>query len=152
MRLHLQEYLSLSLYPKNAFSTIASGATTIGSVRHAPNEIIMRKEQITQRTRENSILEFIPNFFSTIASGATTIGSAGRALNEISVSKITRKTNLQRVLLTKVTTIRREFVLIEEYMTQRFSVFKQSNKAENDYRIMILELRHRDKTRMPRLK
>jgi hypothetical protein len=99
--------------------------------------------------QENNILESIPKKNSTISSGATPIGSAGRAPNEISVSKTTGKKNLQKVLLTEVTTIGRELVLIEKYMTWRFSVLKQSNKAENDYRIMILELRHRDKTRMP---
>jgi hypothetical protein len=42
----VKENLSLSLYPKKPL-TIASGATTIGSARRAPDDIIEQKQAAT---------------------------------------------------------------------------------------------------------
>jgi hypothetical protein len=63
------------------------GATTIGSARRAPDDIIEQNNQLREGCKEKSLLEPILETFLTIASGATPIGSAGRAPDEISVSK-----------------------------------------------------------------
>jgi hypothetical protein len=42
----VKENLSLSLYPEKKPSTIASGATTIGSAGHAADDIIEQNKQI----------------------------------------------------------------------------------------------------------
>jgi hypothetical protein len=64
------------------YSTIASGATTIGSADRAPDDII-KKQAATRRMEEaKTTWAYTQNIFSTIASGATPIGSAGRAPDE----------------------------------------------------------------------
>jgi hypothetical protein len=73
-------------------------------------------------------LSLYPKGLSSIASGATPIGSAGRALDEISFSKIVKE--VKQGLFIDVTPIGREFILVKNWTTQRFSVLKQSNKAE----------------------
>jgi hypothetical protein len=82
----LKENSSLSLYPKKP-STIASGATTIGSAGRAPDDTIEQNKQLHEGFKEKSLLEPILETFSTIASGATPIGRYGHTPNEISVSK-----------------------------------------------------------------
>jgi uncharacterized cupin superfamily protein len=68
------------------YSTIASGATTIGRAGRAPDDII--KRAIMWRMKEGKFTwAYTWNMFSTIASGATPIGSAGRAPDEILNSK-----------------------------------------------------------------
>jgi hypothetical protein len=47
----VKENLSLCLYPKIS-STIASGATTIGSTEHAPDDIIEQNKQLREGCKE----------------------------------------------------------------------------------------------------
>jgi hypothetical protein len=82
----VKENLSLSLYPKIS-STIASGATTIGSTGRAPDNIIEQNKQLRERCKDFFYLSLYSKHFSTIASGATPIRSASRAPGEISDSK-----------------------------------------------------------------
>jgi hypothetical protein len=51
-------------------------------------------------------------------------------------------------LFIDVTTIGREFMIVKNWTTRRFLVLKQSTRLKR-LQDMILELRHRDKTRMP---
>jgi hypothetical protein len=68
--------------------SIASGATSIGSVTRIPDEKKRKEIFIQDMTMQGkqgaNIFESIPEkVFSTIASGATPIGSAGRASDKI---------------------------------------------------------------------
>jgi hypothetical protein len=74
------------------------------------------------------LLEPIFEKLSTIASGATPIGSSGRAPDKISVSRKIKKA--KEDLFIDVSPIGREFILVKSWTTRRFSVLKQSNKAE----------------------
>jgi hypothetical protein len=90
--------------PKKAFSTIASGDTTIESTRRAPDNITTKIKQL-QRYEKNSILEPLLEKLSTIASGATPIVSVGRAPDEISDSKSNKeggKKNFKYLLLIRL--------------------------------------------------
>jgi hypothetical protein len=71
------------LYPKH--STIASGATTIGSTEHAPDEVIAKLFRVESMMMEYTIFEPIleKKVCSTIAWGATPIGSAERAPDDV---------------------------------------------------------------------
>jgi hypothetical protein len=61
-------------------STIASGATTIGSTERAPDDTIELSYYLMTRKKAQCLWAYTQNkLFSTIASGATPIGSAGRA-------------------------------------------------------------------------
>jgi hypothetical protein len=60
------------------YSTIASGATTIGSAERGPDDIIEQSYDLTTLNKEQCLWAYTRNkLFSTIASGATPIGSAG---------------------------------------------------------------------------
>jgi hypothetical protein len=68
------------------YSTIASGATTIGSAGRAPDDII--KQAVMWRIKEEKFTwAYTGNMLSTIASRATPIGSVGHAPDEILDSK-----------------------------------------------------------------
>jgi hypothetical protein len=44
----VKENLSMSLYPEKKHSTIASGATTIGSTDRAPDDIIKQNKKLRE--------------------------------------------------------------------------------------------------------
>jgi hypothetical protein len=89
------------------------------------------------------MLEPILEKLSPIASGATTIGSTGHAPDDDRKHRL-RYRQYQPKRYHYSTTIGRDMRLVEK-TTQRFFALKQSNKAEV-IKIVILELRHRDKT------
>jgi hypothetical protein len=67
--------------------TIASGATTIGSVGAHPTILLSKTNSYEISQKEKVYLSLYPKKLSSIASGATPIGSAGRAPDEISFFK-----------------------------------------------------------------
>jgi hypothetical protein len=107
----VKEHLSLSLYPKKP-STIASGATAIGSARHATDDIITQSKQQHDGCKEKVYLSLYSIFFLTIALGATPIGSTGRAPDEIIVFK-----KMKEDLFIDVSPIGREFILVKSWTT-----------------------------------
>jgi hypothetical protein len=103
-------------------STIASGATTIGSVGRAPDDII-KKAIIWWLKKRQFIWAYTRNTFSTIASGATPIGSASHAPDDI-FTCIKRAKKAKEELDSVITTIGREFILVKVETTRRFSELK----------------------------
>jgi hypothetical protein len=65
------------------YSTIASGATTIGRAGRAPDDIIRISYYMMIQGRTIYLSLYSKTCLSTIASGATPIGSTGRAPDEI---------------------------------------------------------------------
>jgi hypothetical protein len=74
------------------------------------------------RKNKRVYLSLYPKRLSSIASGATPIGSAGHAPDEISFSRIIKE--VKEGLFIDVTTIGREFILLKNWTTRRFSVLK----------------------------
>jgi hypothetical protein len=123
----VKENLSLILYPKKSL-TIASGATTIGSTGRAPDDIIEQNKQLRERCKDFFYLSLYSKHFLTIASGATTIGSAGRAPDKFFDSKNNKEG--ERKLVYWCYYHREGIHISQSWITRRFSVLKQSNKAE----------------------
>jgi hypothetical protein len=72
--------------------------------------------------RKKVYLRLYPKRLSSIASRATPIGSTGRAPDEISFSRMIKE--MKEDLFIDVTTITREFMIVKNWTTQRFSVLK----------------------------
>jgi hypothetical protein len=159
----------LSLWSPLKSTTIASGATPIGSAGRAPDEkykkegshfFVYAGRNKERQDNHQRIFESIPEFFSTIPWGATPIGSAGRVPDENEVINHASKDRSYRTCIgakyrlpcqkinichyySLIHSHREGFASSRARTTRRFWVMKQPNKAQD--KIVILKPRCRNK-------
>jgi hypothetical protein len=87
----------------------------------------VKNKQLREGCKEKSLLEPILEKKLTIASGATPSGALVAHPTKFQFQRIIKA---KENLFIDVTPIGREFLLVKSWTTPRFSVLKQSNKAE----------------------